>query len=177
MRIDVLLGDSVLEISSGGMVIEKLTGDADMEIKSGTLQIAELTGTTHRFRFSSGRTVIEKARGRIEGEVSSGFLSIENFSGEGSFGLSSGDATLDMEELTGDLRFRLSSGHVVLNLPRDISFNLDAITHSGRVQVIEAGNEAAQVSGNGTVFRPFGPSPERTIYARTSSGNVTINRR
>jgi DUF4097 and DUF4098 domain-containing protein YvlB len=177
MRIDALQGNTVLELSSGGIVIEGLTGNADMEIKSGTLQITELTGTTHRFTSSSGRTIIEKARGRIDGEVSSGSLSIENFSGEGSFGLSSGNATLDMEELTGDLRFRLSSGHVVLNIPRDISFNLDAVTNSGRVQVTEAGNETAQVSGNSTVLRPFGPSPDRTIYARTSSGNVTINRR
>ncbi|MDR2069503.1 MAG: DUF4097 domain-containing protein [Spirochaetaceae bacterium] len=177
MRIGTLQGTSVIELSSGGMVIEALAGNADMEIKSGTLQIAELTGTAHRFRSSSSRTVIEKARGRIDGEVTSGSLSIENFSGEGSFGLSSGNATLNMEELTGDLRFRLSSGHVILSIPRDISFNLDAVTNSGRVQVSETGNETAQVSGNSTILRPFGPSPERTIYARTSSGNMIINRR
>ena len=177
MRIDALQGNSVLELNSGGVVIEGLTGNADMEISSGTLQITELTGTTHRFRSSSGRTIIEKARGRIDGEISSGSLSIENFSGEGSFGLTSGNALLDMEELTGDLRFRLSSGHIVLNIPRNISFNLDAVTSSGRVRVVEAGNETTQVSGNSTILRPFGPSPDRTIYAQTSSGDVTINRR
>ncbi|MDR2759661.1 MAG: DUF4097 domain-containing protein [Spirochaetaceae bacterium] len=177
MRIDTIQGTSVIELSSGGIVIEDLTGNADMEIKSGTLQITTLTGTTHRFKSSSGRTIIEKAQGRIEGEVSSGSLSIENFSGEGSFGLSSGNLTLYTEELTGDLRFRLSSGHIILNIPRNIPFNLDAITNSGKVQVTEAGAEAVQVSGNSTVLRPFGPSPERTIYARTNSGNVIINRR
>jgi DUF4097 and DUF4098 domain-containing protein YvlB len=175
MRIDTIQGRSVIELSSGGMMIGDLTGDADMEIKSGTLQIAALTGTAHRFTSSSGRTIIEKVRGRVEGEVSSGSLSIENFSGEGSFGLSSGNATLDMEELTGDLRLRLSSGHIILNLPRDISFNLDANTNSGSIRV--TGEDAARVSGNSTILRPFGPSPERTIYARTSSGSITINRR
>jgi hypothetical protein len=44
------------------------------------------------------------------------------------------------------------------------------------VTVTENG-ETVQVSGNSTILRPFGPSPERTIYARTTSGNVTINRR
>ncbi|MDR0589837.1 MAG: DUF4097 domain-containing protein [Spirochaetaceae bacterium] len=177
MRIDTIQGASVVEVSSGTIVIQRVTGDADMEIKSGTLQITELTGTAHRFRSSSGRTTIERVRGSVTGDISSGSLSIERFSGEGSFGLTSGDAFLDMEELTGDLRFRLSSGRVVLNIPRGIPFNLDANTNSGRVLVTEAGNENIQVSGNSTVLRPFGPSPERTIYARTNSGNVTINRR
>jgi DUF4097 and DUF4098 domain-containing protein YvlB len=175
MRIDALRGDSVIAVSSGDVVIGALTGNADMEISSGTLQIAELTGTSHRFGVSSGRTTIENVRGRIDGEVSSGALSIENFSGEGSLTLRSGNAALNMEELTGDFRFRLSSGRITMNLPRDVSYNLDVDTNSGSVQV--TGDEPTRVSGNSTVLRPFGPSPERTIYARTNSGSITINRR
>jgi DUF4097 and DUF4098 domain-containing protein YvlB len=176
MRIDAIQGASIIELSSGGIVIDRLDGNADMEVKSGTMQIAELTGNAHRFKTSNGRTTIEKARGKIDADFSSGSLTVENFSGEGSFTLSSGNLTLDAEELTGDFRFRLSSGSAVLTIPRGISFNLDAVTNSGRVLVNEAG-ETLQVSGNSTILRPFGPAPERTIYARTNSGNVTINRR
>ncbi|MDR1108636.1 MAG: DUF4097 domain-containing protein [Spirochaetaceae bacterium] len=177
MRISALSGGSTLELSSGRVEIEGLTGNADMEIKSGSLRIAALTGAAHHFRIYSGRAVIANARGRMETEVTSGFFSIEDFSGEGNFGLSSGDIILAMEALTGDLRFRVSSGRVILNLPQRIPFNLDAITNSGRITVTEAGDEAAQVSGNSTILRPFGPAPEHTLYARTTSGNVTINRR
>lgn len=177
IRIGTMLGGSILELSSGRVEIEGLTGDADMEIKSGSLRIAALAGTTHRFRVLSGRATITEARGRMETEVTSGSFSIESFSGEGNFGLSSGDIILAMEELTGDLRFRVSSGKVILNLPRIIPFNLDAITNSGRITVTESGDEAARVSGNSTIFRPFGPAPEHTLYARTTSGSVTINRR
>ncbi|MFP3090429.1 DUF4097 domain-containing protein [Treponema sp. TIM-1] len=164
-----------VRVSSGDLDIRNAEGNSFISLSSGRLQIGGLSGSDHRLKTSSGRMRIDTLQGTSVIELSSGSLSIENFSGEGSFGLSSGSATITMEELTGDLRLRLSSGHIILNIPRDISFNLDAVTNSGSIQV--AGDEPAQVSGNSTILRPFGPSPERTIYARTSSGNVTINRR
>jgi DUF4097 and DUF4098 domain-containing protein YvlB len=176
MRIGRMQGAGSLEISSGGIAVERLEGNASIEIRSGDIQIAELTGTDHRIRSSSGRTVIEKARGRMELHASSGSVTVGDFSGEGNFELSSGSIALDMREITGDLRFKVSSGNITVNLPREFAFNLDAVTDSGSVLVNEDGNEAARVSGNSTVLRPFGPSPVRTIYTRTSSGRVHINR-
>jgi hypothetical protein len=69
-----------------------------------------------------------------------------------------------------------------MNIPWGLFFNLDATTNSGTVRVNERGAEALRVSGNSSVLRPLGPAPEpgaavRTIYARTTSGKVIINRR
>jgi DUF4097 and DUF4098 domain-containing protein YvlB len=84
---------------------------------------------------------------------------------------------MDMRDLTGDLRFNITSGGINLDLPREMSFNLDAVTSSGSVRVTEDGDELLRVPGNSTVLRPIGSSPVRTVYARTRSGSVSIDRR
>jgi DUF4097 and DUF4098 domain-containing protein YvlB len=175
-RIGAIRGSSTIELSSGGVAVETIEGNAVIDVQSGSLQIADLAGTAHRIRSSSGRTAIEKLQGRVELYASSGSLTIGQFSGEGSFNTSSGDIALDTRELTGDLHFTVSSGSINVNLPREFPFNLDAVTNGGKVLVNEAGRETARVPGNSTILRPFGSSPIRTIYARTSSGTLTINR-
>ncbi|MDR2102869.1 MAG: DUF4097 domain-containing protein [Treponema sp.] len=175
-RIDAIQGNSVIETSSGFITIGTLEGNAAVEVNSGNFQLAELTGTSHRVTISSGRFVIEKTRGKMEGRVSSGSLAIGNFSGEGSFEMSSGNLNLDMEELLGDLRLSVSSGGINMTIPRDLSFNLDAVTKSGSISVDGDRENPIRVSGNSTVLRPIGPSPVQTIYARTNSGSVTIKR-
>jgi DUF4097 and DUF4098 domain-containing protein YvlB len=101
---------------------------------------------------------------------------MENFSGEGSFSISSGNIRLNVRELSGDLRFNVSSGDIDVIVPGELSFNLDAVTNSGRVLVNEGRGDAVGVSGNGSVLRPIGPSPVFTVYARTRSGSVNIRR-
>jgi DUF4097 and DUF4098 domain-containing protein YvlB len=183
-----------VRVSSGNLDITEITGSFLGSVSSGNLQMGDLTGPEHRIKVSSGRIrigsvqgdaniavssgniAIERVRGRLETHIASGSISVGNFSGQGSFELSSGDLTLEVAELTGDLRFGLSSGNAELSLPRDIAFNLDAVTKSGETRV-DDGDEDLRVSGNSTVLRPFGPAPERTIFARLSSGTLSIRRR
>jgi DUF4097 and DUF4098 domain-containing protein YvlB len=196
-----LSGETVsIRVSSGGLNVAAIGGNSFVSVSSGRLEIGELAGTEHRVKVSSGRTrigdlegnaaieirsgsiAVEKTRGRIDLTISSGSVTVGDFSGEGNFELSAGDLNLDVRELTGDLRFRLTSGSADMNIPVGLGFNLDAITNSGSVRVNEGGVEALRVSGNSTVLRPIGPVPDpaaeiRTIYARTNSGNITINRR
>jgi hypothetical protein len=199
-----LSGETVsIRVASGGLNVAGIEGYSFVSVSSGRLEINELAGPEHRIKVSSGRTrigalegnakieissgsiTVEKNRGRIDLDISSGSVMMENFSGEGNFELSSGNLDLDARELTGDLRFRLSSGDVDIQLPAELAFHLDAVTNSGVVRVNEGGVETLRVSGNSSVLRPIGPAPDpaaaspgiRTIYARTSSGNITINRR
>jgi DUF4097 and DUF4098 domain-containing protein YvlB len=175
-RIGAIRGSSTIELSSGGIAVETIEGNTAIEIQSGNIQITRLAGTSHQLRSSSGRTAIEELQGGADIRVSSGSVTIDRFSGEGSFTISSGNIVLDAREITGDLRFTITSGTINLTVPREFPFNLDAVTNSGRVLVNEAGNETARVSGNSTILRPFGASPIRTVYARTGSGTLTINR-
>ncbi|MDR1900351.1 MAG: DUF4097 domain-containing protein [Treponema sp.] len=184
-----------VRVSSGDLDIKGMGGASFISVSSGKLQIGELTGGEHRIKSSSGRTrigllrgdsaveissgsiAVERALGRMEAHASSGSLTVEDFSGEGSFEMSSGNISLNIRELTGNLRFNLSSGTAEVNIPAGLAFNLDADIRSGKVLVNEDGGEALRVSGSSTALRPFGPSPERTIYARATSGTVVINRR
>jgi hypothetical protein len=192
-------GTVSIRVSSGDINISSIEGRSFVSVSSGRLQIGELAGTEHRIKISSGRAlvgflrgaaaveissgtiILEQSRGKLDVGISSGSVSAGNFSGEGSFELSSGNLNLDIGELTGDLRFRLSSGRADINIPEELSFNLDALTKGGGVQITGGNGETLRVSGEGAIIRPIGPAPEsagtRTIYARTSSGTVTINRR
>jgi hypothetical protein len=170
-------GNSLVSVSSGRLRIGSLTGGENrIKVSSGRLRIGSLEGPGI-FEISSGNAAVERVRGRVETDISSGSLELGEFSGQGLFELSSGNLQLDLRDLEGDLHFKLSGGSVDLSLPAALSFNLDAVTKSGVVRVNENGGELFKVSGNSTVLRPLGPSPERTIFARTSSGNLTINRR
>jgi hypothetical protein len=165
-----------LQVSSGELDIRSIGGDSFISLSSGKLQIDTLSGAEHRVKVSSGRARIGAARGKTDSHVSSGSLAIGNFSGEGSFEISSGNISLGLRELLGDLRLSVSSGGINMTIPGDLSFNLDGVTRSGRILVDGDRENFLRVSGNSTVLRPIGPSPERTIYARTSSGTVNIRR-
>jgi DUF4097 and DUF4098 domain-containing protein YvlB len=175
IRIGPVQGDSTIEISSGGLDIEGLEGNAAIEVHSGKLEIGELAGISHRIRTSSGQARIEQVRGILDIDALSGSIDIGDFYGAGSVRASSGDIALNVRELTGDLRFTVSSGDIQASLPRTSAFTLDAVTNGGRVVVYDGGSELIRVSGHSTAFRPVGTSPERTIYARTASGNVRID--
>jgi hypothetical protein len=196
-----LSGETVsIRVASGRLSARGLGGNSFVSVSSGRLEIGELAGTEHRVKVSSGHTrigllegdagieissgiiALEKFRGRMTLDVSSGSARIGDFSGEGSFELSSGTLSLEVRELAGDLRFRLSSGEVDMSVPAGLAFNLDVLTKSGMVRVDERGTESLRVAGNSSVLRPIGPAPDsaaepRTIYARTASGKVLINRR
>jgi DUF4097 and DUF4098 domain-containing protein YvlB len=165
-----------LQVSSGELDVRSIGGDSFISVSSGKLQIDTLSGAEHRVKVSSGHSAIESVRGKTESHVSSGALVIGNFSGEGSFEMSSGNISLGLTELLGDLRLSVSSGGINMTIPGDLSFNLDGVTRSGSILVDEDRENFLRVSGNSTVLRPIGSSPERTIYARTSSGTVNIRR-
>jgi hypothetical protein len=170
-------GNSLVSVSSGRLRVGSLEGEENrVKISSGRLRVGSLEGNGI-FEISSGTAAVEQVRGRVETDISSGSLDLGDFSGEGAFEVRSGSLHLILRDLEGDLRFNLSSGSIDVAVPAALSFNLDAVTRSGWVQVRENGAELFRVSGNSTVLRPLGPAPERTIFARTNSGNLTINRR
>jgi hypothetical protein len=170
-------GDSLVSVSSGRLRIGSLTGEENrVKVSSGRLRVGSLEGNGI-FEISSGNAAVERVRGRVKTDISSGSLELGNFSGGGAFEINSGNLRLDIKELEEDLHFKLSSGTVDAVIPAALSFNLDAVTRSGTVRVNKGGGEELKVSGNSTILRPLGPSPERTVFVQTNSGNLTISRR
>jgi DUF4097 and DUF4098 domain-containing protein YvlB len=177
MELGAVSGDSFVSVSSGRLRLDRLSGgEAHIKVSSGRLWIGALEAQAD-LELTSGNVAVDRVRGGMEGRVSSGVMELKDFSGSGSFRVSSGVVRMDLGELPEDLRFRLSSGAVTLGVPRAVPFNLDAETNSGSVEVDEGGLEVLKVSGNSTVLRPLGADPERTIFARISSGRLIINRR
>jgi lia operon protein LiaG len=146
-----------LRASSGSIHAMGLYGETEIELSSGSLFLDALAGGEHRIHLSSGSAKISGA------------------SGKGNFTASSGNITLGVSELSGDLSFELSSGSLDLKLPRDASFNLDAETSSGSVNV-KTGDDSYTIKGRSSVLRPIGENPEFTISAKLRSGNITIRR-
>jgi DUF4097 and DUF4098 domain-containing protein YvlB len=172
-----ITGNSFVSVSSGNLRIGGISGEEyHIKTSSGRLRIGALEGQGV-VKISSGNVAIDRVQGTIEADISSGSLELADFSGQGDFEVSSGNLRIDARELRGDLRFKVSSGNIDMLVPAALSFNLDAVTHSGNVRVNEAGEQTLKVSGNSTILRPLGPSPERTVFVRMGSGNLTIQRR
>jgi hypothetical protein len=192
---DIAGGTVSVRVNSGELELRALEGSSFVSVSSGRLRISRMAGEEHRLKVSSGglrigglegRAVLEltsgsiavdRVRGGVEARVSSGLLELDDIVGPGSFEVSSGNLRMNLTELPEDLCFRLSSGDIELGIPLEIPINLDVTASSGNLRVYEGGTEILRVSGNSTVLRPLGTGAERTIQARISSGNLTINRR
>jgi hypothetical protein len=159
LRLQKITAEKIrLRASSGSIHAAGLYGETDIELSSGSLFLDALTGGEHHVHLSSGSA------------------KISGVSGKGNFSASSGNITLEAVELSGDLAFELSSGSLHLTLPKDAAFNLDAETSSGSVNVNSSGDTYI-IKGRSSVLRPIGENPEFTVFAKLSSGNITINRR
>jgi lia operon protein LiaG len=137
--------------------VERISGNADVEVSSGSLRLGRLEGERHRLHSSSGSIEVEVLGGEVD--VSS----------------RSGGVALGVEILSGDLAFDIRSGSLELRLPREPGFYLDAESSSGRVTIHSREGDFS-TRDRSSILRPIGENPERTIYARVQSGNITINR-
>jgi DUF4097 and DUF4098 domain-containing protein YvlB len=86
----------------------------------------------------------------------------------------SGRLNITLEEISGDISYTVSSGSINLDLPADSSFNLDAETSSGSINVSDR-DGAIHIRNRSSVLRPIGNNPLYTLYARTTSGSININ--
>jgi hypothetical protein len=166
-----------INISSGTLRLRKVNAEnIRLRAASGSIHAAGLYGKTD-IELSSGSLFLDALTGGEHGvHLSSGSAKISGVSGKGNFSASSGNITLEAAELSGNLSFELSSGSLNFTLPKDAAFNLDAETSSGSVNV-NSGGDTYTVKGRSSILRPIGENPEFTIFARLSSGNITINRR
>jgi DUF4097 and DUF4098 domain-containing protein YvlB len=94
--------------------------------------------------------------------------------GNGKSRVISGRLNITLEEISGDLSYTVTSGSINLDLPTGSSFNLDAETSSGSINVSDRDGEI-RIRNRSSVLRPIGSNPSYTLYARTTSGSISIN--
>jgi DUF4097 and DUF4098 domain-containing protein YvlB len=83
---------------------------------------------------------------------------------------------MGISALDNNLDIRTSSGGIRMNVPAEMSFNLDARIASGRV-LVKSPDNTEIISAKGTVRAGVGNAPALTIAARTGSGGLTIQQR
>ena len=138
---------------------------------SGDQSIGSVDGAV-RARTGSGNIRIERAGGSLQAQTGSGNIRVASVGGEIQAQTGSGD--VDVTQVTrGDVSVRTGSGDVVLRLPSDAAFTLEASTGSGSISTAQAITMQGRIRRNhieGTV-RGGGNS----VRIRTGSGSIDIH--
>ena len=179
------------QTGSGGAEIRSLVGDVDVRAGSGHLSIVDIEGAV-RAQTGSGGIDAEFIAGPFSGRTGSGGVSLTQTvaaevdvnTGSGGIRLWGVSGPLTARAGSGGIRvdgdpadaWRLTtgSGGVTLTLPPDASFNLDANTSSGRVNVdspldLDGDSDRRRQRLRGSVGAG-GPS----VDVRTGSGSIRI---
>jgi DUF4097 and DUF4098 domain-containing protein YvlB len=146
VRVSTGSGDIVAAGVNGAAVAKTGSGDVSLELTGGTGSDVSVSG-------ASGEVRISGARGMLDVQTASGDVSIEG-------------------ALGGDWSVSTASGDVVLALPAEASFSLDARSNSGHIET------SAPVTMKGTLSRREVKGDVRgggrRLQLRTASGSITI---
>jgi len=146
-----LVGDVVLNTGSGGVMAESIEGTLSIDSGSGSLRVQGMDGSLEAHTGSGGIDVLG-AEGNVQLDTSSGTVEYEG-------------------SPTGECRFETGSGSIVLRLPGELDFRLQADAGTGGVNVefeVEGRVTARHVEG------VVGTGQEATIVADTSSGSIDV---
>jgi DUF4097 and DUF4098 domain-containing protein YvlB len=159
-----------LSVSSGNLKASNISSEnVVVEVSSGNITIDELIGNELTVRNGSGIINISSFQGKANTVNRSGNIVLSNFVGEGTFDVKSGNIDLTVNDIIGDIFLSSNSGTIDLIMGRNISFYLDAEVRSG---TINAPGLKRQV--NTKVQHNIGSDPLYKVFAKCSSGNITI---
>lgn len=187
-----------LSSSYGAIVAERIDGELTAKTSSGAVRASALRGEKGSLTSGYGPVHVDGARGSLEAKSSSGDVRVRNFSGscraKSSYGSVDVEGVLSgaaLESSSGDVRahaaagstladgatLRSGYGSVVLEVPRELSFDLAAKSGYGELDVrfpvtVEAGGLKKQREVRGRVGARDGSAPRFEVT--TSSGGVRV---
>lgn len=193
-RIEGLRNSINIGTGSGSIVVFNIGSDVNANTGSGNIEVDSVTGKID-LRTGSGSIRANRIAGSVKAGAGSGNITVEQESTEQGAILDAeahtGSGSVDVSGVTGFLRastgsgrinangrpgadwnINTSSGSISLIIPQDVSFDLNAITHSGRINVdhpitvkgsMEKGMLQGKIRGGG-----------RLVTVQTSSGSITI---
>lgn len=153
IEIDGVTGDLSVETGSGDIRAEAVTGAISVRSGSGTIDLEQTGSGDVDVHSSSGRVRVEGVRGGLRASTSSGSIDVQG-------------------AMTAAWELHTSSGSVTVELPDAQGFDLDAETHSGRIDLDDPVTTSGRISNkrlHGTV-RGGGPR----LDVSTSSGSIRI---
>ena len=146
-----------------------------IDMSSGDLSIENLTVRNFIFESSSGKLTANKIKSyESRLNLSSGSVLIDSFTGDLDVKMSSGDLEVMYTDFNNRISVDSSSGDIVIALPKDVNFELEAEVSSGKIIceypiTILGGQDRDQLKGT------VGSGVNR-INVETSSGDISILR-
>jgi len=169
--LEVNAGSGSLKLSSIGAGVRAHTGSGSIEADGvhGSLYARTGSGSIHATNVAGGfdgqtgsghLTLEQSAPGSVHAETGSGGLELHNVKGSLQASAGSGDVRVE-GEATGGWMVRTGSGSVQLRLPSNASFDLDAHTGSGSI------NLAHPVTVQGSIGR-------KEVKGKVGGGGVPV---
>jgi DUF4097 and DUF4098 domain-containing protein YvlB len=182
--------DLRLHTGAGNVIVRDLTGPVDVDTGSGNVQLenvsAEVTaqsgsgnmtvqGSAGPVRVStgSGNVQVEGASGELYADTGSGNITVRDTRGQ--VRLETGSGNLRYQGApSGDCRFETGSGSITLEVPDDVSMDVDLETGSGDIDLgFDVAGQVSRRDVRGTI----GDGSQGSLRAHTGSGNIDLVRR
>lgn len=139
---------------------------------SGSLNLNSLKAEKIRLDTTSGNVTCGKLTGKVEYTSTSGNAEIKSAVGSGSYKANnSGRLNVNYVEVNGDLYFFNKNENINLTLPKNLSFDFEAITKNGSVSTTF--QENIKVNGR-TTSGVVGSNPTVSVKVETKNGNIEV---
>jgi RNA polymerase sigma factor (sigma-70 family) len=162
-----------LRTDNGPVKVNGATGDVTADTINGPIHVRGGKGKL-QLTTKNGGIDVEGGAGQIEARTSNGSIKIKTENAVVNAHTKNGAVHFAGKLSKGDHSFETSNGSIVLTLPRDAQFRVDAETSLGTITSrfpLDWKKGKGRISLQGTM----GDKPTATIKLRTSLGSVEIN--
>jgi DUF4097 and DUF4098 domain-containing protein YvlB len=150
------------------LALQTLNGGIEVRGSEGMVEGGTTNGKVD-VRGMGGPFFLSSTNGNIKGEI-------EKLDGDGSFSTTNGSIDVRLRSGGGSLTATTTNGSVEIELPSDFSGQLDASTTNGRVR----SDFHASPSGGSPqtwIYGPLGDGGKAKVRARTTNGNIDVEKR
>jgi hypothetical protein len=163
--------------NSGSLQANGIIGTIQLHASSGSIQADNLAGALTLIT-ASGSITGGNLKGQMTLRASSGSITISAVSATNNSSFQTQSGSIDFQGTlvpAGTFLFGVQSGSVDLTLPQNVSFHVDASTHSGSIDTdfsevqVQRGTSGAEA--HGTVGSP----PLSTIIIQAESGSISLH--
>jgi hypothetical protein len=177
LRIIARRTDNRRDVGNSGAAIElRVPADAvlDLSTSNGEINVGDVIGNVTA-RTSNGRIEVNGGAGAIDLQTSNGAIDIDAIQAAVQAHTSNGAIGFAGTLRDGAHRLETSNGAIVITLPADAQFHIDADTSNGDVScefpVTVTGSRDNELHGR------VGDNPSMSIAAHTSNGSIQLNAR
>lgn len=171
LEVSSIEGAVMGDISGGDVVLKAIKGKVEAATSGGDIRGEECAGKV-RLKTSGGDIIMVGLTGDVDANTSGGNVKLTSVSGAVRAETSGGDVLVEVRGENRGIHAETSGGSITIDVPKDISANIDAGTSGGGIECDLPVTTSGRISESrikGTVN-----GGGATIYAHTSGGDVRI---